>query len=314
MSQPIMFFASEIAACVDMNPYQKPQEMLDKMFERENPRQFRKMKASSNRQVNTEYDVKKYMSGAAGGKLCRTVSSLVDAGTMSRDAQGAALEAVMKKQEEGREKKVVELVKEVKDLDAAKEVIITKRKELETEGTAVERKLMETKLEEVQKESEAKRRKMKTFEIIQAVPAPSVDQLIDFIKTKKAHTDGKKNERSGIQSREKVTGKKVTENNSQFYKKAINDWLLGGRTDGKREGKVYEHKRRQNRFLGLPTYELVQIHAYMVLTEVRSAVHCEEYKGECRETNVEFDDDFWDGVVNDMDLFVVRLEDYMDLD
>lgn len=73
---------------------------------------------------------------------------------------------------------------------------------------------------------------------------------------------------------------------------------LGGKHDGlDRENQaVVEIKTRQRRFLGVPRYELVQLHAYMAIFGVRKAVLVESYLGEEREHDVEFDDVLWERV------------------
>eukprot|EP00798_Chlamydomonas_sp_ICE-L_P028863 gene28863-32051_t len=49
-----------------------------------------------------------------------------------------------------------------------------------------------------------------------------------------------------------------------------------------------------NRFLGVPLYELVQIHAYMIIFGAKQSIHVENYMGETRETIIPFDEEFWD--------------------
>lgn len=75
------------------------------------------------------------------------------------------------------------------------------------------------------------------------------------------------------------------------------DIRIGGRHDGlTSDGRLVEIKNRMNRFLGVPLYELVQVHAYMVIFDTKRATHVENYKGETRETDVEFDPLFWNKI------------------
>jgi hypothetical protein len=75
------------------------------------------------------------------------------------------------------------------------------------------------------------------------------------------------------------------------------DIRIGGRHDGlSTDGSLVEIKNRMNRFLGVPLYELVQVHAYMVIFDTTRATHVENYKGETRETDVVFDPVFWNNI------------------
>lgn len=80
---------------------------------------------------------------------------------------------------------------------------------------------------------------------------------------------------------------------------------VGGRHDGVMEdGHIVEIKTRQNRFLGTPVYELVQVHAYMHIYGTRRATLVESYNGERRTHEVEFDDDLWGRVISAVTMFV----------
>lgn len=84
--------------------------------------------------------------------------------------------------------------------------------------------------------------------------------------------------------------------------------FLGGKHDGLVDGtKIVEIKNRQRRLMGVPLYERVQLHAYMVIYNVRHAVLIENYLGEQKEHEVNFDDDFWSGVKSRVECFVATL-------
>lgn len=76
------------------------------------------------------------------------------------------------------------------------------------------------------------------------------------------------------------------------------DVYVGGRHDGivDAEGCVTEIKNRVRRHLGVPEYERVQLHAYMAIFGVRKGLLVENYKGDRRQHEVAFDDEFWRGV------------------
>lgn len=86
---------------------------------------------------------------------------------------------------------------------------------------------------------------------------------------------------------------------------------IGGKHDGldRANQMVVEIKTRQRRFLGVPRYELVQLHAYMAIFGMRRALLVESFMGEEREHEVQFDDDLWERVRVSVDEFVGRCLD-----
>ena len=99
-------------------------------------------------------------------------------------------------------------------------------------------------------------------------------------------------------SAQEVVGKQDGFKSEPFTTPAGNAFILFGRTDGvQQDGAVIETKNRKSRFLGVPLYERVQLHVYMVLTKSRRGVLLEYYHLEQRSHEVEFDDAFWDGQV-----------------
>jgi hypothetical protein len=84
---------------------------------------------------------------------------------------------------------------------------------------------------------------------------------------------------------------------------------VGGRHDGTLDGELVEIKTRQNRFLGTPDYELVQLHAYMHIYGKSSATLVESFNGDIREHKVPFDTDLWGRVISSTAAF---LEDLLD--
>ena len=86
------------------------------------------------------------------------------------------------------------------------------------------------------------------------------------------------------------------------------DVFLGGKHDGMTGDTLTEIKNRMNRFLGVPLYERIQLHAYMVIYGVTKSILIESFKGERREHEVPFDDDLWFGVVESAEKFVRGVE------
>lgn len=76
-----------------------------------------------------------------------------------------------------------------------------------------------------------------------------------------------------------------------------NKYIIYGRTDGIDDDTIIETKNRKNRFLGVPLYEKVQIHAYMYITNKKKGKLLENFNGDQREHIVVFDSDFWEEVI-----------------
>jgi hypothetical protein len=90
---------------------------------------------------------------------------------------------------------------------------------------------------------------------------------------------------------------------------------LGGRLDGLRRDAdggltIVEIKTRVNRLLGVPTYERVQIHAYMFIHGTRRGRLVENFKSRVVEHVVDFDDVFWAGVTAALGEFWQRVLDF----
>lgn len=80
---------------------------------------------------------------------------------------------------------------------------------------------------------------------------------------------------------------------------------IGGKHDGQmNDDTIIEIKNRQRGFLGVPIYEKVQVHAYMYIYGMKKAMLVESYKGEERKHEMEFDDEFWSEVKNNVETFV----------
>lgn len=80
---------------------------------------------------------------------------------------------------------------------------------------------------------------------------------------------------------------------------------IGGKHDGvKEDGSIVEIKTRQYKFLGVRDYERVQVHAYMFIFNTRKAQLVENYNGESKTHNVDFDDVFWGQVEEKLHAFL----------
>jgi hypothetical protein len=86
--------------------------------------------------------------------------------------------------------------------------------------------------------------------------------------------------------------------------------FVGGKHDGidRANARLIEIKTRQRRFLGVPDYERVQVHAYMAIFGLRNATLIESFLGERREHAVPFDDELWERVRGAVEQFLSGLQ------
>jgi hypothetical protein len=139
--------------------------------------------------------------------------------------------------------------------------------------------------------------------LVKEVPgdAQVVSDISSYVRTER----GKCQEGPSLDRYQASVGK-ISQRNGQYYKKTIpfgteaTDVLqLGGRVDGITEdGKLVEMKNRQYRmFSFIPTYEKVQVHAYMFLTGILECHLVQSYKGKEVSSVVPFEESFWDDIV-----------------
>jgi len=107
-----------------------------------------------------------------------------------------------------------------------------------------------------------------------------------------------------ISEHEKVSGSVISEKNETFYEKNLvplgskRDFrmILRGRVDGidKTKREIVEVKRRMNGFFDeIPTYEKIQIHAYMCLSNLSACRLIQSFEGGIRSEVFEFDPKYW---------------------
>tara|TARA_Y100000741_G_scaffold356682_1_gene333623 strand:+ start:149 stop:922 length:774 start_codon:yes stop_codon:yes gene_type:complete len=141
--------------------------------------------------------------------------------------------------------------------------------------------------------------------------------FVESIKQDVQISRGIKREKDNIENFESKSAMIVTEQNSQIFEKKITIWkqheiLLVGKVDGisKDENEcdvIIEVKERRNRlFNALVDYEKVQLHCYMVLTDIKNAILIERFDDETNEFNVTFDNDFWNECLSNFSEFLEK--------
>jgi len=112
---------------------------------------------------------------------------------------------------------------------------------------------------------------------------------------------GDKLETKALEQYEQTQNKPIRATQKGFSKKIKtsknNSFVLFGRTDGMSDDQVIETKNRKNRFLGVPLYEKVQVHVYMLLTGTTHSVVLENFENNQRSHKIEFDHSFWNETV-----------------
>ena len=136
-----------------------------------------------------------------------------------------------------------------------------------------------------------------------------------------ATSRGTKTEDSDLNMYEQKRKTRVGNRNAKYFRKCVGTWglteiVISGKVDGIEEsvnshgvseGRIVETKRRRNRFLGVPSYEQVQMLTYMWLTDLRKCIHVENYGTESRETEVEWDQAQWEEICQGIRTFCGHL-------
>ncbi len=164
--------------------------------------------------------------------------------------------------------------------------------------------------EEEEKEKEEEEKEEEEKEKIEEKKKIEADHIIEHVRSQVYTQHGTQKEASVL--------KAIGARKSGWYNKARQPIIMlddlevyvGGRLDGScaETGRIVEVKTRMRRFMGVPKYEKVQVHAYMHILGMREAELVEMYGGETRRHVVEFDDEFWAGVVDRVYLFVRDLD------
>ena len=139
--------------------------------------------------------------------------------------------------------------------------------------------------------------------------------FIESIKQDVQISRGIKREKGNIENFESKKEMVVTEQNSQLFEKKITIWkqyevLLVGKVDGISRDKdgnhiIIEVKERRNRlFNNLVDYEKVQLHCYMVLTDIKKAILIERFDDETNEYDITFDSSFWEECLSNFSKFL----------
>lgn len=285
-----IIYVSELAAAVGRNRYQTPQETLAKIWKRVDPASFAKRKRRT--AVRTEGEVLRSL--VVDGDLEAAVDVAKEA---------TATMKVMSIMEKPLVQANEERVREVRSLLKKKDVAsIAKALHVRTISTVARERQAKTV------EKLLKKKQVSEEDIVKLIEQPKIkdsEEASRVIKGAVNKRRGTRNEDDGICGYEKSAGVKVHGKNDKFYKANIgteeNPCWIGGRVDGLLEDKVVEVKNRRNRFFNfLPAYERVQCVCYMYLVDRPACDLVQRFNGDVRVATYEFDQDYWDELVEDI--------------
>ncbi|RLN93906.1 hypothetical protein BBJ28_00022845 [Nothophytophthora sp. Chile5] len=145
-----------------------------------------------------------------------------------------------------------------------------------------------------------------------STPAAVKAEVVSFVTSTMHKGFGVKQEAAGVQQYQQQQKVVVTDRNLVFSKRKVAslgsyDVLVGGKIDGRADGKVIEVKNRVKRFLSpLPKYDVAQLQTYLFILgatdgELVEHLHAEESRTKL--TKVPWDEKMWQ---TQIEPFVVR--------
>lgn len=109
----------------------------------------------------------------------------------------------------------------------------------------------------------------------------------------------------------------VRENNAKYHHRSIGNGIsIGGKHDGidSNTGTLLEVKNRTSerifRKQEPPMYDVIQTMCYMYIYRIDKAKIIENYRGEMKETTIEWDDELWTNVVEKLYAFMERYKEF----
>ncbi|KAL3670343.1 hypothetical protein V7S43_004653 [Phytophthora oleae] len=131
-------------------------------------------------------------------------------------------------------------------------------------------------------------------------------EVVQFVTSTMHKGFGVKQETAGIEQYQVQKKVVVKERNLVFSKKKVAtlgsyNLLVGGKIDGRADGKVIEVKNRLKRFMSpLPKYDIAQLQTYLYILGVQEGElveHLHADKAQTKTTKVPWDDKLWNGKI-----------------
>ena len=271
----VMLFASELAATIGRNPFVSVTAAKQKVWSRTDPVSYAAAQARTSTPVTTQTE--------------RFVALPVDLTTVVQAASAATMQSeltrVLAQPVNNNQKPNTAVIEAVAARDTAEIAKLCTPADASPAAAA------------------------RTAEIAQRVvdgtaPVSAVLQSVKFEDCTTTRKDiqssvftqrGARSETAATDAYSSLKRQKVSGRNDAFYRKALGSGVaLGGRIDGLTEDRLVEIKCRQRRFFDtLPSYERVQLYAYMFLTDVHTCDLVQQLNGETRISTYEFEPDVW---------------------
>jgi small-conductance mechanosensitive channel len=130
-----------------------------------------------------------------------------------------------------------------------------------------------------------------------------VERVLQQVKSEVYTAKGRRDETAALQVEERTTHRPIGRRNAEFFRHAMKTpdgtaFELCGYVDGVCDDHVVEVKNRMKRlFATIPTYEMVQMHAYMVLAGQKKCRWVQRFCQEQESRMVAWDGAWWDGQV-----------------
>ncbi|KAE8900765.1 hypothetical protein PF005_g19656 [Phytophthora fragariae] len=142
--------------------------------------------------------------------------------------------------------------------------------------------------------------------VVQSLPVTTPPEIkaevVQFVTSTMHKGFGVKQESAGIEQYQEKRKIEVKERNLVFSKKKIAsvggyEVLVGGKIDGRADGKVIEVKNRLKRFITpLPKYDIAQLQTYLYILGLQEGELVEHLKGDTAQTKmtkVSWDEEMW---------------------
>ncbi|EGZ22372.1 hypothetical protein PHYSODRAFT_488301 [Phytophthora sojae] len=156
------------------------------------------------------------------------------------------------------------------------------------------------KAETIQQVAQAQAKVVQSLPV--ATPAEVKAEVVQFVTSSMHKGFGVKQESAGIEQYQEKSKVEVTERNLVFSKKKVASVggyqvLVGGKIDGRADGKVIEVKNRLKRFITpLPKYDIAQLQTYLYILGVQEGELVEHLRGDTAQTKmtkVPWDEGMW---------------------
>lgn len=294
--------ASSLAALAGLHPYQPAEVALAELWQKTAPgslhsawARHRARREAEQAALHEEAEKARQEAAAAKAAAAAAVAAAADTGTAAEVQAAAAATVAAATTQATAQVRAQQATDHQMTPLRMPDITGAKRKLAALQGAALEAGLKET-LAATQTQLAA-----------QAPDTPAqrqeVERVLQQVKSEVYTAKGRRDETKALQVEERTTHRPIGRRNAEFFRHAMEtpDGLgfeLCGYVDGVCDDHVVEVKNRMKRlFSAIPTYEMVQMHAYMVLTGKKKCRWVQRFCQEQESRTVEWDGAWWDNQV-----------------